>query len=165
MGANSCGPTGAYFFCEKTTLNCSGKHDLHTRWVAYKIDGTCTGDAKEHELHVGADAVEEIGVINQNSQQGQHRLQLSEKRGELCMLAIATTVNQEGGTVAAVIQEISWDPYGIVLSSTKLPHPIVSPPFARWISHTCGKVGSPEVYDSVEVIGEVLTRQFDGHSG
>ena len=57
------------------------------------------------------------------------------------MLAIATTVNQEGGTVAAVIQEISWDLYGIVLSSTKLPHPIVSPPFARWISHTCGCQG------------------------
>ena len=70
----------------------------------------CTGDAKEHELHVGADAAEEIGVINQNSQQGQRRLQLSEKRGELCTLAIATTVNQEGGTAAAVIQEISWDP-------------------------------------------------------
>ena len=73
------------------------------------------------------------------------------------MSVTATTINEEICGAAAIMQEIRRDLDAIALRCTELPHPAVTPPTVRRISHASDEVVCPETDEGVEVIGDMLT--------
>jgi hypothetical protein len=74
---------------------------------------------------------------------------------------VATTINEESHTAAAIPEEIRQVLDVIAPRCAKSLHPIVVPPIVGQISHASGEVHSTEINDGVEVVDKALTREFD----